>query len=228
MTSPRRKRVASPPAPAGPLERALAAVVADARAQVRAGHAPDRRALEARVRGVVERGRGAPGGAGPEDLAQAERAALEAIERVAAVHRAYRRLAQPAEPPRSSAPASRPSATPRRLGGLRPRATVTGTLDVRRSERDGRPVLEWSRVPAVRTWEVRLAEKRDVRADYALTETVVLPPETTSVEIPLGDRPLRVSVIGQARDGRPLRRALVAGLTVESWPGRWERRATAS
>ena len=49
----------------------------------------------------------------------------------------------------------------------------------------------------------------------------------TSVEVPLGDNPFRVNVLGRGR-GRLQRRALISGLTREGWRERWHRRPSAS
>jgi hypothetical protein len=83
-------------------------------------------------------------------------------------------------------------------------------------------------VPAVASWEVRISERPDPRADYVVQETLTLPAATTSVGLPLGDVPLRVHVLGRSRDGRLVRRALISALTRETWSDRWQRRASAS
>jgi hypothetical protein len=48
------------------------------------------------------------------------------------------------------------------------------------------------------------------------------------VELALGVLPLRVHVLGRGRDGWLIRRAVVSGLTRESWDDRWQQRASAS
>jgi hypothetical protein len=48
------------------------------------------------------------------------------------------------------------------------------------------------------------------------------------VEVPLGELPLRVHVLGHARDGRLVRRALISALTRDTWGDRWQQRASAS
>lgn len=223
----RRSNGAVDPTAGDPLERALAAVIADARLQVKAGRQPDRRALEARVRGAADRRRTDLGtDAGEADaVSRAERAALQQLDRIVAVHRAFRRVAQPVAAARPSAPAP---PGPRRFGGFRAKPTISGTLDVRRDVANGTVTLSWDPLPAVKAWEVRMARKADARSDYEPDETLTLPPEVTRVDLPLDERPLRVSVIGQARDGRPVRRVLISALTTENWNDRWERRATAS
>lgn len=226
MASRRQKETDTGAAPTDPLDRALAAVIADARMQVRAGRRPDRKALAARVRGAAERRRAEVGEEAVDDVVRAERAALKQLERVVAVHQAYRRLAQPLAAPVARGPAA--PAGPRRFGGFRARPTITGTLDVRRAESDGTVTLSWEPLPAVKTWEVRFSRKADPRGDYVQAEALTLPPGVTSVALPLDDRQLRVNVIGQARDGRPVRRVLISALTADNWNDRWERRATAS
>jgi hypothetical protein len=109
---------------------------------------------------------------------------------------------------------------------LRTRPTITGSLDVRRAKGNGFRLV-WDASPAVSEWEVRFSERPDVRADYVERETFVLAAGETSVELPLGDKPFRVTVLGRGR-GRLQRRALISGLTRENWQDRWQRRATAS
>jgi len=99
---------------------------------------------------------------------------------------------------------------------------------VRREHDADRFLLSWDAVPAVVGWEVRLSERSDARADYRELETLNLPPEVTTVEVPLGERPFRVNVLGRSRDGRLLRRALISALTRDTWGERWQRRASAS
>lgn len=183
------------------------AIVAEARAQVAAGRAPDVQALAERLRAVAA------------DEAARTRA-LAQLERVAAVHRA-RSLVERAAPPATPAPAP---VRPLRAA-LRTKPTIVGNLDVRR---DDGFVLAWDPVPAVAVWEVRFSERADVRSDYRELEALDLSAQTTRVEVPLGDLLFRVNVIGRSRDGRPVRRALVSALTRETWGERWQRRATAS
>ena len=108
---------------------------------------------------------------------------------------------------------------------LKSRATITGNMDVRR---DGEATLVWRREPKVASWEVRISERPDPRGDYEVRESGELPGEATSVELPLGDSPLRVHLLGRDRGGRLVRRAIVSGLTRETWGERWQRRASAS
>jgi hypothetical protein len=183
----------------------LAEILDEARAQVAAGRAPNVDGLEARIAAAAR--------ASDVDGVAVERA-RETLRSIASVHRA--RAAVTREP--RSAPAQRAPAA------LRARATITGTLDVRRGDGFW---LVWDATPAVSEWEVRFSERPDVRSDYVERETLVLPAGETSVELPLGDKPFRVTVLGRGR-GRLQRRALISGLTRENWRDRWQRRATAS
>jgi hypothetical protein len=200
------------------LERAYAAIVAEARAHIASRREPDADALLARVRAAAERAR-ADGDA--EQIAHAERAALKQLERVLSVHRARSRLSKQQAPP--------PVATrPSRRALLRTRPTISGNMEVRRQRKGEQAILDWDGAPAVAGWEVRFSERPDPRSDYVVRETLNLASGETSVEVPLGERPLRVHLLGRSRDGRLLRRALISALTQESWNDRWERRASAS
>jgi hypothetical protein len=86
----------------------------------------------------------------------------------------------------------------------------------------------WDAAPGVVGWELRVSARPDPRSDYELLETRELPADATSAEIPLGDEALKVHLLGRARDGRLLRRAVIAGLTRDGWAERWQRRASAS
>jgi hypothetical protein len=197
------------------LARAYAAVLADARADVAAGREPDARALTERVRAATR-----DLAAGDARAARTERAALQQLERVLAVHRARLRVGRP---PALPAPAvSRP---PR--AALRSRPTISGNMDVRRAAGDV-PGLTWNAVPSVASWEVRISERPDPRGDYDVRETLTLPGTATSVELPLDDVPLRVHLLGRNRAGRLVQRALISALTRETWNDRWQRRASAS
>jgi hypothetical protein len=48
------------------------------------------------------------------------------------------------------------------------------------------------------------------------------------LELPLGDTPFRVHLLGRDRGGRLVRRAIVSALTRDGWNDRWERKASAS
>ena len=89
-------------------------------------------------------------------------------------------------------------------------------------------MLAWTREPKVAAWEVRISERPDVRGDYVVRDELSLKGDATSVELPLGDHPLRVHLLGRDRGGRLVRRAIVSALTRDSWSTRWERRASAS
>ena len=180
------------------------AILDEARSQVAAGRAPNVEGLEARL-AAAARSAGVEG-------AGVERARRE-LQSIAAVHRA--RVLVSREPRR--APARRAPAA-----ALRAKATISGSLDVRRS--DGFRLV-WDTVPAVSEWEVRVSERRDLRSGYVERESFALAADETSLELPLGDGPLRVSIVGRGR-GRLQRRALISGLTRENWPERWQRRAS--
>jgi len=183
----------------------LAAILDEARGQVAAGRAPNVEGFEARI-AAAARSAGADG-------AVVERARRE-LNSIAAVHRARVLVSREPRP----APARRvPTAA------LRERATITGSLDVRRG--DGFRLV-WDAVPAVSEWEVRVSERRDARSDYVERASLALAAGETSVELPLGDNPLRVNILGRGR-GRLQRRALISGLTQENWRDRWQRRASA-
>ena len=68
----------------------------------------------------------------------------------------------------------------------------------------------------------------DVRGDYVVREERTLPAAETTFEVELGDTPSRVHLLGRARDGRLVRRAIISALTAEGWDERWQRRASAS
>jgi hypothetical protein len=195
----------------------FAAILHEARGHVAAGHDPHE--LEARIRAAGRSVR-AQDGVTEAEVDRAERQALRQLERVVAVHRARARIANPPAPPPASAPSRRAQ--------LRTRPTIGGNMEVRRESSGDTVSLSWDRAAAVVSWEVRFSERADARSDYAVRDTLTLPPETTTVELPLGDRPLRVHLLGRSRDGRLLRRAIVSALTRENWNDRWQRRASAS
>jgi hypothetical protein len=58
-------------------------------------------------------------------------------------------------------------------------------------------------------------------------ERALAGPET-SLELVLGETPLRVHLLGRGRDGRLVRRAIISALTRDGWNERWQRRASAS
>ncbi len=188
---------------------AYAAIIAEARAAVAGRREPDQRALEARIR--------AAGGD-----AAAEKRALQQLERVVSVHRARTLVGR--EPVAPTPPPPAPSLRT----ALRTRPTISANMDVRQQRDGDRFVLAWDTAPAIAGWEVRFSERPDARADYEVRETLTLAPEATTVELPLGDNPLRVHLLGRSRDGRLLRRAVISALTRAAWGERWERRASAS
>jgi hypothetical protein len=177
------------------------AIIDEARALVAAGATPDWKGLRDRIRA----------------LGGDQREALRRLERVGAVQRARSTVAKPAREPAAPAVA-RPAL-------LKTRPTITGNMDVRRGEG---ATLTWSRESKVTAWEIRLSERPDPRSDYEVRESGELPGDATSVELPLGDVPLRVHLLGRDRGGRLVRRAIVSGLTRATWGERWQRRASAS
>jgi hypothetical protein len=199
------------------LTRAHTTIIREARAHVAAGRDPNADALAARIRAAAERERDAGGDAAEID--RAERLALKQLERIAAVHRA--RAALRREPP-AGREAPRPG--PRRPA-LRVRATITGNMEVRAAEAEGAVALRWDPVPSVVAWEVRVSERPGARPEYVVRETRELAGDATEAEVELGERPLRIHVLGRGRDGRLLRRAIVSSLTRDNWRDRWERRA---
>jgi hypothetical protein len=121
-----------------------------------------------------------------------------------------------------------PAAAPARRAALRTRPTITGNMDVKRDGDESALFLRWDATPAVASWEVRVSERPDARGDYVVRDRLSLDGSVTNAEIRLGERPLRIHVLGRRRDGRLLRRAVISGLTSESWRERWRRRASAS
>jgi hypothetical protein len=200
------------------LQRAFAGIVAEARAQVAARREPNMAGLEARIATAARRARSNGADAAAVELAEAE--AHRQLQTIASVHRARALVAREVTSPR-------PGASPlRRPAAPRTRPTITGTLDVRRAEGDGYR-LAWDAVPAVNEWEVRFSERPDARSDYVDRAAVTLSAGETSIEVPLGDNPFRVNILGRGR-GRLQRRALISGLTRDGWRERWQRRASAS
>ncbi|MDX6472042.1 MAG: hypothetical protein QOK22_858 [Gaiellaceae bacterium] len=188
-------------------QEALAAIIDEARAEVAAGRAPDEQALAARIRTA---------GGGTQ--------ALEQLERVLAIQRARARLAAPPAPPPAPAPAR-----PRGRAAFRAQPTITGNMEVRRARSsDAAITLAWDAAPAVTAWDVRFSERADARSDYAVREERTLPAATTTLELELGELPLRVHILGRGSDGRLVRRAIVSALTRDNWDDRWQRRASAS
>jgi len=177
-------------------------ILSEARAAVAAGRDPDWKALRDRLRAA---------GLGAQELKEA----MARLERVGAVHRA-RKAARPAAV--AAAPAPRKTL-------LATKPAITGNMDVRRA---GRHVLEWTPLPGVESWEVRISERPDLRSDYKLLEERTEPGTTARLELELGDTPTRVHLLGRGRGGKLVQRAIVSGLTRDGWASRWERRASAS
>jgi hypothetical protein len=181
-------------------------IIREARALVAAGGSPDWKELRDRIRAL---------GLGAGD----QRDALLRLERVGAVHRA-RATVRP-KPPE---PAPAVQAPGLRSALLRTKPTITGNMDVRREGE----ALAWRPERAVTAWELRISEKPDPRGDYVLREEGELPGETTRIDLPLSEVPLRVHLLGRDRGGRLVRRTILSGVTRETWRDRWQRRATAS
>lgn len=184
------------------LEKVRAAV-AEARAAVASGRAPNDAAE--RVRALVE--------TAPPEVA---RDALAQIERILSVHRARALVA-----PRTAPPAASPQP---RKPVLRPRPTLTGTLDVRRETRDGVLALAWDAAPQVVEWEIRIGERDGPRGAYVVRDTRTLDAAETSIALPEAFASLQVHVLGRDRNGRLVRRAVIAALTRDNWDERWQRR----
>jgi hypothetical protein len=206
------------PEPEAELQSALERIIAEARAQVAGRREPNMAGLEARVTTAARRARANGASAAAVELAEAK--VRRQLQSIASVHRARALVAREVTPPKLA-----PS--PRRPVAPRTRPTITGNLDVRRVEGEGFR-LAWDVVPIVTEWEVRFSERRDLRSDYLERATLVLAAEDTSVEVPVGDNPFRVNILGRGRGGRLQRRALISGLTRDGWGERWQRRASAS
>jgi hypothetical protein len=186
----------------------LASILDAARADVAAGRDPDEKALEARIREA---------GGGAKDLKQ--------LQRVLTIQRARARLAAPPTPP--PAPPTAP-VRPRARTTFRAQPTITGNMEVRRAPSADGVTLTWEAAPAVVAWDIRFSERADARSEYVAREERTLAPAETSVELALSDLPRRVHILGRARDGRLVRRAIVSALTKDNWDDRWQRRASAS
>src|SRR5262249_2255231 len=185
-------------------ERALTAILGEARAQVAAGRAPNVEGLEVRL-AAAARSTGVD--------AAAVDSARRSLRSIGAVHRSRAVVARDPARPRAAqrgAPAAlraRPPARP----------TVTGSLGVRRADGDGFR-LAWDAVPVVTEWEVRFSERADARSEWVEGEKLVLGGDETGVELPLGNALLRVNIIGRGRGGRLHRRGLLSGVVRQDWP----------
>ncbi len=178
------------------MDKQLKTILDEARAQIASGVEPDVVALEERVRAVDPR-------------------ALGQLRRLLAVHRAKRSLAQPV------------AATPRPArAAYRAKPTISANMNVRARQADDGIALEWPAAAGVRTWEVRLGERRDARSPYVDRETLTL--DSPRLELHLTDLPQRVSITGRNAAGRIVQRALVSGLTSANWGQKWQQRASAS
>jgi hypothetical protein len=178
-------------------------ILSDARAEVAAGRDPDWKQLRDRVR-ALQLGK------------KAEREALRQLEQVGAVHRARRAVARPVAPPPAPAPRKPLFVT---------KPTISGTMDVRRAREH---VLEWTPLRTVEQWEVRISERPSVRGDYVVRSEQTLPASTSELALDLGEKPMRIHLLGRGRGGKLVQRAVISGLTEAGWSTRWEKRATAS
>jgi hypothetical protein len=198
------------------MTQAFEAIIDEARAAVAARREPNAQALEARLRAAAKQERT---GGDAASVDKAEQEALEQLKRVVSVHRARVRLSREPAPPSIAPPPSPLRAL------LRTRPTITGNMDVSR-KRDGEKLqLRWDAAPAVAEWEVRFSERADARADYVVGETLTLPGTATSVEVPLGERTMRIHLLGKGRNGKIVRRLMISGLTRDTWSEKWDRRA---
>ena len=84
-------------------------------------------------------------------------------------------------------------------------------MDVRRELRGEAFTLSWDTTPSIAQWEVRISGRPDARRDYAVRETLNVPATETTLELELGELPLRVHLLGRSRDGRLVRRAVISG-----------------
>ena len=210
-----------PPDDLEALTRAYADLVNSARADVAAGRDPDTAALEERVHALARAERAGRSEGRAAAVQRAEARALRQLELVLAVRRARALVARELSPP-----PPQPSRPSRPL--MRSRPTISGNMAVRRRGSAEAATLAWEPARAVARWEVRFSERPDPRSEYVVRETRSLAAEATSVDVPLGDLPLRVHVHGHGRDGRLVQRTLISALTKETWDERWQRRASAS
>jgi hypothetical protein len=182
-------------------------IIDEARQRVASGGKLNASSFEARIR--------AAGG----DTALA----LKQLARIVSVQRARALIAEP--PTHEVKPAPEPVSRPL---ALRAKPTITGNMDVRRERKGDSFVLAWTAEPKVVAWDVRFSERPDVRGEYVVRDERTLAGPETSLELELGDTPLRVHLLGRARDGRLVRRAIISALTRPGWDERWQRRASAS
>jgi hypothetical protein len=207
------------PEPEAELQRAFERIVAEARAQVADRREPNMAGLEARVATAARRARS--NGANAAEVERAEAEARRQLQTIASVHRARALLAREPLTPKPGAPSFR------RPVVFRTKPTITGTLDIRREKGQGFRLV-WDAVPAVTEWEVRFSERQNQRSDYVESAALVLAGGETNIEVPLGDNPFRVNILGRGRGGRLQRRALISGLTRNGWGEPWQRRSGAS
>jgi len=184
-----------------------AKIIDEARRRVARGDALDEADFEAQIRAVD---------------GESQAPALRQLARLVSVQRARALVA--ASPVAPSAPTPPPAGKPL----FRTRPAITGNMDVHRGRASGAFLLEWRREPKVASWEARFSERPDPRGEYVVRQELTLPADATSVELPLGEPLFRVHLLGRDRGGRLISRAIVSGLTRDTWSDRWERRASAS
>jgi hypothetical protein len=184
-----------------------ARIIDEARRRVARGESLDEAAVEAQIRAVH---------------GESQAAALRQLARLVSVQRA--RVLVAGSPAPQPAPAPAPAVKPL----FRTRPTITGNMDVHRGRGTAAFVLEWRPEPKVASWEARFSERPDPRGEYVVRQELTLPSDATSLELPLGEMLFRVHLLGRDRSGRLVSRAIVSGLTRETWADRWERRASAS
>jgi hypothetical protein len=73
---------------------------------------------------------------------------------------------------------------------------------------------------------VRVSARADARGEYVVREQRMQ--AETRLDLDLGDETVRVHILGRARDGRLIRRAVISGLSRAGWAEKWQRRASAS
>jgi len=150
-------------------------------------------------------------------VVEAEGAALAALKAIVA-------SAPAAAAPVPSTPPTRPV---RRLA-LQPSATIVGNMAVRKKPTGRGLELSWDTAANVAEWKLRVSVRPDPRRDYVEGEVVTLPAATTSYAVALDEHPRRIQLYGHARDGRIVRRAIIAALTSGNSGAQWKRQATAS
>jgi hypothetical protein len=123
----------------------------------------------------------------------------------------------------AAAAAAPPPPPPVRRLALQPAPTFGGNVPLRKRRTPEGVVVEWSPAPNVVAWVLRVSARPDPRGDYEELEEVTLPGEATSFEVELDDRPRRIQLLGNARNGRTVQRATVSALTRGNSGAQWKR-----